>query len=81
MFDDPLLRERHWVTRCDDQPLTGPLDMAGLLVDLSETPGVLRHGPVVVGRETREVLRQFGFGEDRIEALLAEGVVSHTGEG
>ena len=78
MFDDPDRRARRWVTRCDDQPLTGPLDMPGLLVDLSETPGMLRTGPVVVGRETREVLRGFGFADDRIDALLADGVVSHT---
>jgi crotonobetainyl-CoA:carnitine CoA-transferase CaiB-like acyl-CoA transferase len=78
VFDDPELRARRWVTRCDDQPRTGHLDMPGLLVDLSETPGVLRYGPVVVGRETREILSQFGFGDDRIDALLAEGVVSHT---
>ncbi len=55
--------------------------MPGLLVDLSETPGVLRHGPVVVGRETRPVLAQFGLADERIDELLAEGVVTHTGEG
>jgi crotonobetainyl-CoA:carnitine CoA-transferase CaiB-like acyl-CoA transferase len=81
LFDDAERRGRGWVTRCHDQPRTGALDMPGLLVDLSETPGVLRHGPVVVGRESRAVLQGFGLPDDRIDALIAEGVVIHTPEG
>jgi crotonobetainyl-CoA:carnitine CoA-transferase CaiB-like acyl-CoA transferase len=75
LFDDPELRERGWVTTYE-HPVVGRMDVFGVLVDLSATPGVVQHPPVVPGRDTREVLAEFGFGEDEVEQLLAAGAVN-----
>jgi crotonobetainyl-CoA:carnitine CoA-transferase CaiB-like acyl-CoA transferase len=75
LFDDPELLERGWVTSYE-HPTVGRMDVAGLLVDLSLTPGVVQHPPVVPGRNTREVLLEFGFGADEIDALLVSGAVN-----
>ena len=74
MFDDPELIERGWVTSYE-QGLVGHLDQAGLLVDFSETPGRIAGPPLVVGDSTRDILRETGLSDDRIDELVSEGVV------
>jgi crotonobetainyl-CoA:carnitine CoA-transferase CaiB-like acyl-CoA transferase len=74
VFDDPELIERGWVTSYE-QRLVGRLDQAGLLVDFSETPGRIAGPPLVVGDGTREILREIGYDDGHIDALVADGVV------
>ncbi|MCJ7671886.1 MAG: CoA transferase, partial [Acidimicrobiia bacterium] len=74
VFDDPELIERGWVVRYE-QGIVGRLDQAGCLVDLSDTPGRIAGPPLVVGDSSREVLREVGYGDDAIDALVAAGVV------
>ena len=74
MFDDPELIERGWVTSYE-QGLVGELHQAGLLFDLSETPGRVAGPPLVVGDSTRDILRGAGYADAGIDTLLAEGVV------
>ena len=74
MFDDPELIERGWVVQYE-QGIVGRLDQAGCLVDLSDTPGRIAGPPLVVGDSSREVLREVGYGDDAIDALVAAGVV------
>jgi len=75
VFDDPELIEKGWVTSYD-QPLVGRMDVAGLLFDLDATPGRVQGPPVVVGGDTRMVLRNIGYDDDRIDKLIAIGAVS-----
>ena len=77
VFDDPELIERGWVTSYE-QGLVGRLDQAGLLFDFSDTPGRIAGPPLVVGDSTREILRELGFDDRRIDALAADGVVLET---
>jgi alpha-methylacyl-CoA racemase len=42
---------------------------------LSRTPGEIRSAPPLAGQDTLAVLREWGFGEDEIESLLAEGAI------
>ena len=74
VFDDPELIERGWVTGYE-QGLVGHLDQAGLLVDFSETPGRIAGPPLVVGDSTRDILREAGLPDERIDELVADGVV------
>jgi crotonobetainyl-CoA:carnitine CoA-transferase CaiB-like acyl-CoA transferase len=74
VFDDPELIERTWVTSYH-QGLVGKLDQVGLLVDFSETPGRIAGPPLVVGDGTRAILREIGYDDARIDALVAERVV------
>jgi len=75
VFDDPELIEKGWVTSYD-QPLVGRMDVAGLLFDLDATPGRVQGPPVAVGGDTRTVLRDIGYDDDRIDKLVAVGAVS-----
>ncbi|MEX1007162.1 MAG: CoA transferase [Acidimicrobiia bacterium] len=77
VFDDPELIERGWVTSYE-QGLVGRLDQAGLLFDFSETPGRIAGPPLVVGDSSREILREIGYDELDIDALVTEGVVLDT---
>jgi crotonobetainyl-CoA:carnitine CoA-transferase CaiB-like acyl-CoA transferase len=75
VFDDPEFIEKGWVTSYD-QALVGRMDVAGLLFDLDATPGRVQGPPVVVGGDTRTILRDIGYDDDRIEKLVAVGAVS-----
>lgn len=51
---------------------------AGLYFHLSDTPGVLRHGPVWPGEHSRSVLEQAGYTAEEIDKLIDSGVVDDT---
>jgi crotonobetainyl-CoA:carnitine CoA-transferase CaiB-like acyl-CoA transferase len=64
-----------------EHPLVGKFDQVGLYFELSDTPGVVRRRPIVLGEGTREVLTELGYSPARIEALAAEKVVGVWEEG
>ena len=53
----------------------GRVDMVGRWVDFSGTPTVIAGPPPVPGQHSREILRRFGWADNRIEALLAANAV------
>jgi alpha-methylacyl-CoA racemase len=63
-----------------DQPGAGPVQGLGMPVKLSRTPGRVRRGGPVLGADTEDVLRESGFAEDEIAALLADGAVGAAWE-
>ena len=73
VFDDPELIARGWVT-ASHHPEVGRIDMAGLGFDFSDTPGRIQGGPVFVGRETREIMREIGYDDAHIDELCSAGV-------
>jgi crotonobetainyl-CoA:carnitine CoA-transferase CaiB-like acyl-CoA transferase len=75
LFDDPELIEKGWVTSYE-QPLVGRMDVLGLLFDLSETPGRVQGPPLVPGQDSRAILAELGYDEERIGKLIAAGVVN-----
>jgi crotonobetainyl-CoA:carnitine CoA-transferase CaiB-like acyl-CoA transferase len=77
LFDDPEMIAKRWVASYE-QPLVGRMDVAGLLFDLADTPGRLQGPPLVPGQDTRAILRELGYDDDRIEKLLADGAVSEA---
>jgi crotonobetainyl-CoA:carnitine CoA-transferase CaiB-like acyl-CoA transferase len=74
IFDDPEMVERQWVTAYD-QPLVGHLEQFGLLIDFSETPGVIAGPPLTVGQDTRAILGELGRPDEEIDRLCADKVV------
>jgi crotonobetainyl-CoA:carnitine CoA-transferase CaiB-like acyl-CoA transferase len=53
----------------------GRFEDPGLLVSFSGTPGVVQRGPCMCGEHTRELLVEHGYGDDEIEALVAQKAV------
>jgi formyl-CoA transferase len=78
-FDDPQVRHldvSETVTRVDrtDEP-----ESVGVLrypVTLEQTPASIRRGPPSPGIDTRTVLRDLGYDDDAIDALVASGAAA-----
>jgi crotonobetainyl-CoA:carnitine CoA-transferase CaiB-like acyl-CoA transferase len=59
-----------------ENPAYGKLTMAGIPIQLDQTPGKLRHAPPVVGQHTTEVLRDWlGLDEAKIADLRTRKAV------
>ncbi|HET9823503.1 MAG TPA: CoA transferase [Burkholderiaceae bacterium] len=62
-------------------PQAGVTRSIGCPVHLSATPPRVDRAAPLLGQHTREVLREYGFDEAEIDALLGEGVVAETAAG
>jgi crotonobetainyl-CoA:carnitine CoA-transferase CaiB-like acyl-CoA transferase len=69
LFDRPDLHDRGWLTGYE-HPVVGAMDVFGLLVDLSDTPGRVAGPPPLVGQHTRELLAELSYTPADIDALL-----------
>ena len=76
-FDDPDVRDRGWVASYE-HPIVGRMEALGLMFDLDDTPGRVQGPPLVPGQDTRAILAELGYDEERVEELLASGVVEST---
>lgn len=56
----------------------GPIRTLGLPLQLSETPAQYHRPSPRLGEHTRALLRECGYGEEEIAAMLADGVVSEA---
>jgi crotonobetainyl-CoA:carnitine CoA-transferase CaiB-like acyl-CoA transferase len=74
LFDDEELRARQW-TVAYDHPVVGKLEQIGLLYSLSATPGKIMGAPLMVGDQTEAILGELGYGQDKVEELLKQGVI------
>lgn len=72
---DPQIAAREMVVRLL-HPTIGSLDVLGIPVKLSDTPGAVRTAPPLLGQHTRAVLRSdVGLDEDAIARLRVAGVI------
>jgi crotonobetainyl-CoA:carnitine CoA-transferase CaiB-like acyl-CoA transferase len=74
MLADPQAIARGMVTRVPHARL-GEVETLGPPVKLSETPATLRRGAPVLGQHTNEVLAEYGYSADEIDALVAAKAV------
>ena len=74
MQADPQVRAREMVTSVEHKR-EGKIETIGLPVKFSETPGEVRTGAPVYGQHSREVLKEAGFDEGQLQALITEGAV------
>jgi formyl-CoA transferase len=59
-----------------EQPGAGTVRGLGMPVKLSRTPGRVRRGGPALGEHTAEVLRESGFSDAEIAALVESGAVA-----
>ncbi len=74
MHDDPQVRARDMVVDVPHRRL-GKVKTIGAAVKLSATPGAVLRGAPLLGQHTREVLREYGYSEPRIQDLIKDGVI------
>ena len=72
LIDDPHLAAVG-LLHTMEHPTEGTLRVAGPAATWSKTPPSIRHHPPGLGEHGGEILREAGFGESDIEALIAEG--------
>ena len=75
MFEDPHAQARDMIPTVHHKKL-GDVKTLGLPIKLSETPGKVATGAPLFGQHTAEVLGEYGFGEDEVNALVDEGAVA-----
>jgi crotonobetainyl-CoA:carnitine CoA-transferase CaiB-like acyl-CoA transferase len=75
IFQDPHFRARHMLPEVEQPGSARPVAVPGVPVKLSRSPGGVRHRAPLLGEHTREVLREIGFDEHRIDELISADVV------
>jgi len=76
-LDSELVRAREMVVRID-QPGTDGVELLGVPVKLSRTPGAPAGPGPALGEHTREVLAGLGYSDDQVAALLDSGAAAGT---
>lgn len=74
MVKEEQVKDRNMIVEIDLEGL-GPMQMGGLPLKFSETPGAVVRHPPRLGQHTRELLVAQGFSEDAIQDLAVRGVV------
>ena len=74
MHRDPQTLAREMVTKAPHTKL-GQVKTLGAPVKFSATPGGVTRGAPLLGEPTREVLADYGYGDDEIDALICDGAV------
>ena len=74
MHRDPQTLAREMVTKAPHTKL-GPVKTLGAPVKFSATPGGVTRGAPLLGEHTREVLVEYGYGDEEIDTLICDGIV------
>ena len=70
--DEHLVATGFWKEM--DHPTEGRLRLPGIPVTFSETPGDIRRHPPRLGEHSAEVLREAGYSDEEIAAMVRDGV-------
>jgi crotonobetainyl-CoA:carnitine CoA-transferase CaiB-like acyl-CoA transferase len=74
LMTDPQVAHNELIQTID-HPKAGTIRVIGVPIKFSETPGVIRLRPPLVGEHNDEILNELGYSQATIEAYRAEGVV------
>ena len=79
LFDDPQVQANDLLTT-HQHPVWGEVQQTGVLVKFAKTPGIAQRVAPLLGQHSVEVLAEAGFAAERIQNLLASGVVYQSGQ-
>ncbi|MFQ5826303.1 MAG: CaiB/BaiF CoA transferase family protein [Dehalococcoidia bacterium] len=71
---DPQVWANDYITEVDD-PSIGRINMVGIPIEMSKTPGKVRAGAPELGQHTEEVLLELGYTWDDIIGLKDAGII------
>ncbi|MFA5941368.1 MAG: CoA transferase [Sinimarinibacterium sp.] len=78
LHDNPEFQQRKWVVSYP-HPVVGKLDQIGLLMNLSDTPGVIQGRPLLVGEHTKEILAGMGYSEEQVKTMEEQFAIGFVG--
>lgn len=78
-LDSQLTREREMVVEVE-QPQIGTVRLLGMPVKFSRTPGDATRPAPALGEHTAEILREAGFADRELEAMLESGAAAGPSE-
>lgn len=78
LHDNKTFQKNRWVVSFQ-HPVVGKFDQIGLLVNLSDTPGVIQGRPLLVGEHTKEILAGMGYSEDEIKTMEEQMAIGFVG--
>jgi formyl-CoA transferase len=74
VFKDPHVLAREMLMQVQ-HPVAGPVQMTGINVKLTKTPGELRLPAPTLGQHTSEVLHTLGYTDEAIDKLKSAGAI------
>lgn len=74
LFTDPQTLANDLITR-HEHAVWGEVRQSNVLAHFSRTPGLATRAAPLLGQHSRDVLREAGFSDERIEAFIRDGVV------
>ena len=78
IHDNEEFRKRQWIVSYP-HPIVGKLDQIGLLVNLSDTPGVIQGRPLLVGEHTKEIMAGMGYTEEQMKQMEEQFAIGFPG--
>jgi crotonobetainyl-CoA:carnitine CoA-transferase CaiB-like acyl-CoA transferase len=75
VLEDPQVKARELLQYVEYPGAPKPVPLANTAVQLSATPGAIRHRAPTLGEHADEVLRELGYSEEEIQALHRDQVV------
>jgi crotonobetainyl-CoA:carnitine CoA-transferase CaiB-like acyl-CoA transferase len=80
LVDDPQIEHNRTFVEYD-HPTEGRVKTPGFPIRFSKTPSAVHRGAPLAGEHTREVLKEAGLSDERIDALAAKGAIFAAPEG
>jgi formyl-CoA transferase/CoA:oxalate CoA-transferase len=71
---EPQVVAREMIQRID-HTAAGMLEVVGVPIKLSETPGGVRDAPPLLGEHTNEIMSLLGYSQDEMDSLRDDGVI------